>query len=115
VPVEIAAPEELIAAAYREERRACADRGFDPRPFRDQVRRDQRLLAVLAAADVEQVVLSCPDLVADRDRSDLELVPAARCTPGEDGDVPAICVDVQVVRIQMPDANLQDRSQYGFA
>ena len=69
VAVEIAAAEELVAAADGEQRRAAVDRRLDRRALRDEVRRDQRLLAILAAADVEQVVLAGADLVADGDRA----------------------------------------------
>ena len=114
VAVEVAAAEQLIAAADGEQR--CARRGglLDRRPFVGEVRRDQRLLAVLAAADVEQIVLAGPHLVAQRDGRHLELVAAEARPAVEDGDVAAIGVDVQVVRIQVPDRILTCRSQYGL-
>ena len=113
--VEIAAPEELVAAADGEQCCARVDGLLDRGTLPDEIRGDQRLLAVLAAADVEQVVLAGADLVADGDRRHLELVPAERRPPREDRDVAAVGVDVEVVGIQMPDADLHERSQYGFA
>jgi hypothetical protein len=60
-------------------------------------------------------VLTRPDIVSDRDRCHIELVPAERRPPGEDRNVAAVGVDVQVLGIQVADADLQARSQYGFA
>jgi hypothetical protein len=58
-------------------------------------------------------VLAGPQLLADRDAGELELVPAQSRPPGEHGDVAPVGVDVQVVRVQMPDPDSHDRSQYG--
>src|SRR5262249_37477931 len=62
-----------------------------------------RLLAILAAADVEQIGLG--HLVAESDRKHVELVAARRRPRREHGDVPAVGVDVQAVRIQVADAD----------
>ena len=56
VAAEVAAPEQLVPAADREQRGAVRDGLRDRRALRGEVGRDQRLLAVLAAADVEEVV-----------------------------------------------------------
>ena len=56
--VAVEAAEELVAAAHREERGARLDRLVQRRALRDEVGRDERLLAVLAAADVEEVGLA---------------------------------------------------------
>ena len=101
VLVEIAAPEELVAPADSEQCGARVDGCLDRRPLLHQIRGDQRLLAVLAAADVEQVELAGPDLVTDGDRRHLELVPAKRRTPREDSDIAAIRVDVEVLGIEV--------------
>ena len=45
----------------------------------------------------------------------LELVTAECRPPREDRDIAAVGVDVEVVGIQMSDADLHERSQYGFA
>ena len=66
--------------------------------------RDERLLAILAAADVEEVDLAGRDRVAEPDRAHVELVAARRGALREHGDVAAVGVDVQVVGIEMPDA-----------
>jgi hypothetical protein len=65
--------------------------------FRGEVDRDERLFPVLPAADVEHVVCARRDGVADRDRVDVELVPAPGGAPREHRDVAAVGVDVQVV------------------
>ena len=66
--------------------------------------RDQSLLAILAAADVEEVDLADRYRVAHPDRPHVELVAAQGGALREHGDVAAVGVDVQVVRIEMPDA-----------
>jgi hypothetical protein len=114
VVATVAAAEQLVAAADGEQRRAALDRRRDRCPLPDEIGRDQRLLAILAAADVEEVVRARPDLVPDADPRHLELVAAQRRPPGEDRDVAAVGVDVQIVGIQMADANLHVRSQYGL-
>ena len=65
--------------------------------------RDQLLLAVLAAADVVEVVLAGQQRVARAERPHVELVPAPGGTPRENRDVAAIRVDVQVVGEEVPD------------
>ena len=78
---------------------------------------DEDLLAVLAAADVVEVVLAGDDRVVHPDRGHVEVVPPPGGASREDGDVAAVGVDVEVVRIEMTDANPRHaaRSQYGFA
>ncbi len=68
-----------------------------------EVGRDERLLTVLPAANVEEVDLAGRHRVADADRPHVELVPAQTRPLGEDRDVPAVGVDVQVVGIEMAD------------
>ena len=115
-PVAVVAPEQLVAAAHGEEGRAAGDRVLECRAFGFDVGCDERLLAILAAADVEQVDLSSVHALADADRGDLELMAASCGTLGQHGDVAAVGVDVQVVRVEMPDADLHAaRSQYGRA
>ena len=86
--VDIAAAKELVAAADGEERCAGVDRLLDRGPLLDQVRGDQRLLAVLAATDVEQVVLAGLELIADGDRRHIELVPAQGRPPRKTAMLP---------------------------
>ena len=50
VAAQVAAPEQLVAAADRQQRGAGGDRLRDRRPLGDEVGCDQRLLAVLPAA-----------------------------------------------------------------
>ena len=68
--------------------------------------RDERLLAVLAAADVIEVDLADRHRVAHADRAHVELVAAAGGSLRKHGDVPAVGVDVEVVRVEVPDADL---------
>jgi hypothetical protein len=60
-------------------------------------------------------VLARPQRVAQADRPDLEVDAAPRRAPGEHGHVPAIGVDVQVVRIEVPDDDLHERPPTGSA
>ena len=115
-PVAVVAPEQLVAAAHGEEGRAAGDRVLECRALGFDVGCDERLLAILAAADVVEVDLSSVHALADADRGDLELMAASCGTLGQHGDVAAVGVDVQIVRVEMPDADLHAaRSQYGRA
>ena len=64
--------EELVAAADREHRCTALDRSRQLIALRCEVARDQRLLAVLAAADVQQIVRTGLELAADAHRTDVE-------------------------------------------
>ena len=88
VPVEIAAAEELVAAAHCEEGRAALDGHADARALRGEIGRDQLLLAVLTAADVEEIVLARPHVVAERDRRHDQLVPPQSRSPGSTAMLP---------------------------
>ena len=55
--VAVEAAEQLVAAADGEERRRRLRRVAQRAALRDEIGRDERLLAVLAAADVEEVDL----------------------------------------------------------
>ena len=103
--VAVEAAEQLVAAADREERRSRLG-GLAQRPgLLDEVVRDERLLAVLTAADVEEIDLAGRHRVAHADRAHVELVPAQAGALGEHGDVAAVGVDVQVVGIEVADAD----------
>jgi len=106
VEVTVGAPEELVPAADREHGGTFGDRLPYPCGLSDQVLCDERLFAVLAAADVEEVVLAGIERLSNRDGSHVELVTAPRRAPRQDRDVAAVRVDVQVVRVQMPDDDL---------
>ncbi len=116
VAAAIAATEKLVATADGEERSSAGDGRSDLLTARREVDGDRRLLAILAAADVHEVVIARRQRLAEPDRVDDELVAAQRRAAREHGDVPAIGIDVQVVRIQVPDADPHGRppSQYGF-
>src|SRR5439155_7675955 len=99
----IAAPEELVAAAHGEERSPAARRLQHLLGLRGQVLRDQELFAILPAADIQQIVRAGDYRLAHTDRPHDELVAAPGPAPLEHGDVAAVGVDVQVVRIEVPD------------
>jgi hypothetical protein len=105
-PVPVEAAEQLVAAADGEKRRAAGHRFGQCGPLRSDVGRDQRLLAVLPAAYVVQVDLPSVHVLANPDVRDLELVASPRRPLPQHGDVAAVGVDVQVVRVEMPDADL---------
>ena len=85
----IAAPEQLIAAAHREHRRAAVE---DCLPQRRRLRRKvlchEELLAVLAAADVVEVVCAGDDRVGESERRHVELVTAPRSAAGSTAMLP---------------------------
>ena len=103
VGVEVEAAEQLVAAADGEQRRAVRDVRPQRVALGGEVGCDQRLLAVLAAADVEEVDLAARHVVAGPDRADVELVPAPARPAFEHGDVAAVGVDVEVVRVEVAD------------
>src|SRR6185437_10892658 len=114
VEVSIRAPEQLVAAADREHRGSIGHRPTYVFRLRRQIRRDKGLLAVLAASDIQQIVLVGSQRIADRHRTHLKVMAPPRCAAGKDRDVAAVGIDVEVVRIEMPDDDLHAaRSQYG--
>src|SRR6266542_305203 len=106
VEVAIGPPEQLVAAADGEQCRALRHRLDHPLRLGRKVLRNEGLLAVLAAADVEEVVLAWTHGLVDRDRPHLELVPAPGGPARKDGDIASIRVDVEVVRIEVSDHDL---------
>ncbi len=115
VEAAIAAAEQLVAAADRERGRSAVDRLVQRLSLPYEILRHEQLLSVLPAADVEEVVVARDDLIAHPQGRHLQLVPAPRRPPREHRDVPAIGIDVEVVRIEVADADGRhaDRSQYG--
>ena len=105
VEARVAASEQLIAAADGEQRSAAGHRRVHRIGVPGQVVGDERLLAVLPAADVEQVVRVRVEQVADADGGHAELVPSPGRAHLEHRDVAAVGVDVEVVRIEVPDAD----------
>ena len=106
VEAAVAAPEELVAAADGEHRSAAANGLVHLLGLRGQVLRDEELLAILPAAHVEEIVRARTDRLAHPDGLNDELVAAPGRPPVEHGNVAAVGVDVQVVRIEMPDPDL---------
>src|SRR6185312_9650810 len=98
----VVVPEHLVAAADGEHPGAVVDRGPQPVGAADEVVLDQELIAVLAAADVVEVGLGQRVARAAADRREAE--PAPLAPRPQDGDVAAVGVDVQVLRIEVADA-----------
>ena len=114
VAAAVAAPEQLIAAADGEHGRAGLDGPPQVVAPRREVGGDERLLAILAAADVDEVVRPRLERVTGLDARHLERVPSQGGAPREHGDVAAVGVDVEVVRIEVGDRDPHDASsQYG--
>ena len=101
--VTVVTAEQLIAPAHGQEGGAGPGCLSQRRPERGELRCDQRLLAILAAADVEEVVLPVPNLGARAQGPHLELIAAPGGPALEHGDVAAVGVDVEVIREQMAD------------
>ena len=76
-----------------------------------EIRRDQPLLTVLAAADVEEIG-AVRDLFPEADRTIVEPDPAPGCSSLEDGDIATVGVDVQVVRVQVSDQDPHAMERY---
>src|SRR3990172_2555235 len=111
----VAATEELVPAAHRKHRHARRMRGVDRLALLDEVRSNERLLAILAATDVEEVVRMRVNRVSEVNRANVEVMTAKGGTPDENRHVPAIGIDVQVVGVEMADDDPHGRSpsQYG--
>src|SRR5581483_12130477 len=103
--VAVGTAEQLVAAAHGENARAAVDRAVQRVALRDEVARDERLLAVLAAADVEEVDTG-GHVVLGPDRDDGQLVAPEPRPLAQNRDVAAVGVDVEVVRVEMADGDL---------
>ena len=112
--VAVAAPEQLVAAADRKQRRSVGQRRLQLlRPPRE-IGGDQLLLAVLAAAQVDQVAVGRQRLPgADSDH--VERVASAPGTAAQDGDVAAVGVDVELVGVEVADADRGHLPAFRFA
>ncbi len=108
--VAIRPAEQLVPAAHGQQGGAVRERLVDALALVREVGGDERLLAVLAAADVEQVVLPGSQRLAHRHGTHLQLVAAPRRTPLQHRDVAAVGVDVEVVRVEMADDDLHAAS-----
>jgi hypothetical protein len=99
----------LVAAADGEHGDAMLVCCLDRAALGGEIGCDERLLAILATADVEEVVFRGLERVADTDRPDVELVAAQGGATFEHGDVPSIGVDVEVVGVEVTDADSHAR------
>jgi hypothetical protein len=105
VPVE--APEELVAAADGEEGGTVSDLLAQRLSLASKIGRDESLLAILATADVVEVVLSGADSVSEPDRPVVEADPAPGGTALQDRDIAPVGIDVQVIGIEVSDDDLR--------
>src|SRR5438132_8089444 len=103
----VALAQQLIAAADRQQRRAVFDGLADSLAFLTQeIGRDHRLLAILAAAEEDQVCLGRIERVSQGQLLDFELdTPPLRSTP-ERQHVAAIAIDAHQVRVEVNEPNL---------
>ena len=104
--VTVGAPEELVPAADCEQRGAAGNGLAHPVGLCNEILGDERLFAVLAAAHIEKIVLARMERLSDGNGAHFELVPAPRRAPRQHCDVAAVRVDVQVVRVEVPDDDL---------
>jgi hypothetical protein len=101
----VRAPEQLIAAADGEHHRTMAGGGVQGIPLGGRhVVGDGDLVAILAAADVEEVMGVGLEALADGARGEREAEPAPLAACAQHGDVAAIGVDVHELRIERADA-----------
>lgn len=107
VTPSISTAEELISTTHGEQRGALVDGGLDRAALGDEVGCDECLLPILSASDVEEIVLRRPNLDSQPDALDLELVAPECCAALEHRDVAAIRVDIEVLRVQVCDADSQ--------
>ena len=101
VAERVAVAEQLVAAADAEQHRAAGRGGVQRVALdRGEVARAQRLVTVLAAAEVEEVVRVGVDLVAEPGARELEADPAPGAAALEQQQVAAARVDVHQVGIE---------------
>ena len=117
VLADVAVACELVAAAHGEHGRAAGDRVVERRTVALEILGDEQLVAILAAADEVQVGLRQVELLADAQRTLLELEPAPLEPPAHDLHVAAVGVDREVLGVQLAEhePHAAASSQYGFA
>src|SRR4051794_35639289 len=103
--------EQLVPPAYANHHRPLAHRRPQIGLPRKQVGNDEALVPVLAAAEVVDVGRRQGIAGAAGQEVEADAAPAA--TPVEHGHVAPVGIDVQMLRIEMADAELHCPSQYG--
>ena len=104
-------PEQLVAAADREQRRAVLDRRGECLALRlHHVGGDRHLVAILAAADVVEVVRAGVDPLTRAGALVGEADPAPLAAVLEEEDVPPVRVDVHLVGVEGEQAQLHLRA-----
>ena len=113
--VTVVAAEQLVAAADGEQDRAAGHGLGQRRAAAGEIGCDEGLLAVLPAADVEEIRVG-RRRVAEADLTDVEVDPAPQRPAREHREIAPIGVDVEVLGIQVRQDDLHaTRSQYGRA
>ena len=106
--------EQLDAAADAQDDRAAVGGGVQRVALGvDQILRAELLVAVLAAAEVEEVVRVGVDRVAEAGGGQLEADPAPRAAPLQHQHVAAVGVDVHQVGVERADAQRLVRHRAG--
>ena len=108
----VAVAEKLVAAAYREHHGPVRHGRREPVALRrDHVGGHQPLVAILAAADVDQVVRRGVDPVARPGGRVLEADPAPLAAPAQEQDVAPVRVDVHLLGVERQQAELRGSSR----
>jgi hypothetical protein len=101
VPELVAVAEQLVTPADRQHHGATVNRPRDGVSLGAQhVGCDQALVAVLAAADVDQVRRGPVEFLAQTRRRVVEADPSPLAAPPQEQDVAPVGVDVHLVRVQ---------------
>ena len=98
--------EQLVAAAHGEQRRAVRDRARELCAVALQVVGDQQLVAILAAAEQEEVDLGGVELLRRTQRALDELDPAPCAALAQHEHVPAVGVDREVLGVELAEDEL---------
>ena len=98
--------EQLVAAAHGEQRRAVRDRACELGAVALQVVGDQQLVAILAAAEQEEVDLGGVELLRRTQRALHELDPAPCAALAQHEHVPAVGVDREVLGVELAEDEL---------
>ncbi len=104
----VAVPEQLVAAAHREQRDALIDRRGDRIALGPHhVLGDQDLIAILAAPDVDQVVFRGVEALARTGSLKAEADPSPLAAPLQEDHVSSVRVDVHLLRIEREQPEFQ--------
>ena len=103
----VAAAQQLVATADGEHDRAVANRiGERPSLALDHVGGDGSLVAILATAEIDEVVLARVEALSGSGSRVLEVDPAPLAAALQEEDVAAVGVDVHLLRVESEQAQL---------